>query len=151
MGSSGIFGALNISDNKFKNLTTGSGGIGEIGPLQGTIDNFNISNNDFDDIQDVSNGIALGLFPSTPLYLSITRNDFKGKNVTDSSWAVYVELFTGNMCLEFLHNKANPETTPTPYQFQQTGGTFTRTRGSDNSTNKGTIILAGVVGPPGSC
>jgi len=151
LGPASIFGAINISNNDFKHLATGSSGIGQIGPVAGTIDNFNISDNDFDDIQDVSNGIALNNYPITPLYLSITKNDFKGKNVTDSSWAVYVNLLSGNMCLEFLHNKAHPETTPPPYDFEGSGGTFTRTRGSDNTTNTGTIVLSGVVAPPGSC
>jgi hypothetical protein len=83
--------------------------------------------------------------------MDVTGNTFTGGSAPATGYGASINVKTGTTCLNFANNTATPVSTPDPYLFSQTGGTFNRTTGSDSSTNTGTIDTAGTVGAPGSC
>jgi hypothetical protein len=117
-----------------------------------TITEGSISASTFADIGSGSQGIDYTLNTANSVSLQITDNVFSGSS-SSTGYATSVNVSNGTLCLEFTENTASPASSPSPYQFVQSGGgVFNRTTGSDSSTNTGTIdTTSGTIGAPGSC
>ncbi len=172
---SGILDNLNISDCLFTNFSVSSAINASV---DGVINHFNVSNNAFENLSSSSMGVVFQLALNPIKDLSVSGNSFY--NLNSSSTAIFYHLFSpesaslqvldntfiggnnevsgyaadiqtsGSLCLEFIGNSATPASSPTPYFFANSGGTFNRTTGSDNTTNIGQFQLTDV-NPPGSC
>ena len=150
-----VFDKVVMSKNTFKNITgTSQGIISDLisGPL--TINNWDITDNKFIDIADISNGILIPTTGGVISNMNVSYNEFTGPNATTDGYAASITIDAGDTtCLKFTNNKANPKCSPIPYVLTNTnaGGIFNLTKGSDSSTNIGKISLVGSIGNPGSC
>jgi hypothetical protein len=150
-----VMDTVDISGNTFKNISGNSQGILNNMSTAGgtnTINNFNITDNKFTDIDDTSNAILLPTTGGVITKVNILNNKFKGPNASTNGYAANILVDAGDTtCLNFKNNKADP--VPNAYLFTNTnlGGVFNLTNGSDNSTNVGQITLVGDVNSPGSC
>jgi hypothetical protein len=80
----------------------------------------------------------------------IANNIFSSQN-TANGYGVYIAVYSGIYCLDFVNNKASPTSSPNPYFFTQVGGVFNLSSQSTQQNNIGTIQTQGAVGSPGSC
>lgn len=151
-GFGGTIGNANISSNTFSNISNGAFGfITLMNPGPSTINNLGLLNNTFTNIGFTGGGISVPLKLANPANMNVDSNTFTGPTAGFAGYATFIDLQTGNLCLRFIGNNATPTSAPDPYRLQNSGGTFNRTTGSDNTTNTGTIDIVGVVGAPGSC
>jgi len=152
-GSGATIGNASISRNNFSTISNAGVGFSTImsaGPS--TIGNLSIANNSFTDILTNSNGIDTPLNLAAPATMNVDNNTFTGPTAAFAGYSAFIRLENSNLCLDFIGNNATPVNTPDPYAFTNTGaGTFSRTVGSDNTTNTGDFLIGPGVDPAVGC
>jgi hypothetical protein len=152
-----IFGGnidrLTLSNNIFENMNLAPAASVCFIQLSssGTINLCNVSGNSFS--TPSSSNLLFVARPSfaSNMSLQVLDNTFVGSSNITTGYGASIEVSSGTVCLEFIGNSASPPNNPTPYVFINSGGTFNRTVGSDNTTNIGQFEIIGAVGAPGSC
>jgi trimeric autotransporter adhesin len=147
--NSGTINNFNIRSCSFNNVSSPYGVYSEVD--SGVVGNLSISNCVFSNSSWSISAIETEIFGGNTDHLTLSNNIFFGGSNNITGYAASIEVSSGTVCLEFIGNIASPANNPTPYVFQQTGGTFNRTVGSDNTTNIGQFEINGAVGAPGSC
>lgn len=143
---------MNILENKFNIISNNSQAIAtNFSSAPATINNLDILKNTFKDIIDTSNAVLLNTTGGVISNINESYNIFSGANATATGWATSINVGVGDStCLNFKNNKAVPSA-QVPYNFVNSGGTFNKTAGSDNSTNIGQFSLSGVIGTCSPC